>query len=169
MDHQRRIHRGVFQDPRGDHVLGALENFLGGLEHELHGAVDFLLMGFQQRCRAQEHGGVHVVAAGMHAAVVRGEGKACLLGHGQGIHIRPEEKHLPGFLPADGDGEPRFAAVQGLQAQLLQFGADEGQGVVQTEFGFRIPVQLPAGTDNPIPAALGLGNEFLGIHKIRLL
>ena len=56
-----------------------------------------------------------------------------------------------------------------LKAKLLQLGTDEGQGVLQVKFGLRIPVQLPAGTDNPFLPAPGLSNEFLGIHKICLL
>lgn len=45
--------------------------FLGRLEDEAHGAVETALT-CQQLCRAEQHGGVAVMAAGMHDARIAG-------------------------------------------------------------------------------------------------
>ena len=111
--------------------LGAAGGLLGGLEQEQHVPGQLREMGgdiFRQR---QGHGGVAVVAAGVHLpGMRRGIGHSGGFRHRQGIHVRPEGHglHLPGVkkgADAAGDG-----AGQGT-AQGLQNRADIGHGLRQ--------------------------------------
>lgn len=69
------------------------------LEHELDSAVELCCPVPEQLGRPQQHGGVHVVAAGVGTAALRGEGEPALLTHGQSVHIGPEQEHLPVGFP----------------------------------------------------------------------
>ncbi len=62
----------------------------------MHGAGKVALLAQQVR-RAQQHGGVAVVAAGVHlAGVAAGVGQAGGFGKGQGIHVGPQAHAGPG-------------------------------------------------------------------------
>ena len=77
---------------RADHELGALAVFLAGLEDDADLAVDVVGHMAQDLQRAEHHGDVAVVAAGVHAALVdAGELLAGLLGDGQGVDIRTQQ------------------------------------------------------------------------------
>jgi hypothetical protein len=73
-----------------DHGACAADAFLGGLEDEVHRAVEMPRPGEVFR-RAEEHRGVAVVAAGVHAAVVRGlVAEAVRFPDRQRIHVRAQ-------------------------------------------------------------------------------
>jgi hypothetical protein len=72
-----------------DHALRATAQpgFFGRLEHQVHRAAE-VARARQLLRRAQQHGGVAVVAAGMHhAGVAAGVGLAGGFGDGQGVHV----------------------------------------------------------------------------------
>jgi hypothetical protein len=68
-----RVHpaAGRVQHAFADHVAGAVEAFLAGLEHQDDVARQAVPVLRQQRGGAGEHGRVEVVAAGVHGAVHR--------------------------------------------------------------------------------------------------
>jgi hypothetical protein len=68
----------------------ALAPFLGGLEDEAHRAVKPSLLS-QQFGSSEQHGGVAVMAAGVHRArVLRPIVPRALFGDAQGVHVGPE-------------------------------------------------------------------------------
>ena len=70
-----------------DHAARAGAAFFGRLENQVDGAVEIAVRGQVVR-RAQQHGGVAVVAAGVHlAGVARRVGKAVDFLHGQRVHV----------------------------------------------------------------------------------
>src|SRR6476661_6365853 len=73
---------------RMSQLSAAAQCLLGGREDEVHGA--FEIAGLRQVLRgAQQHGGVAVMAAGMHLAVVGGAvGERVALLDRQRIHVR---------------------------------------------------------------------------------
>lgn len=73
---------------RADHELGALAVFLAGLENDANLAVDVIGHVAQNLQRAEHHGDMAVVTAGVHAALVdAGELLAGLLGDRQGVDV----------------------------------------------------------------------------------
>jgi hypothetical protein len=52
-----------------EHFTGAVEAFLAGLEHEDHGPPKAFRPRRKKVRRTNEHGGVHVMATGMHGPV----------------------------------------------------------------------------------------------------
>ena len=141
MDHQRGVHFGVFQKACFNHVFGALKNLLCRLEHQLDGALDPVLVLLQQSGRAQEHGGVHIVAAGVHPAVFAGKVHVRLLTDGQAVHVRPEQKHLARLLPAGQGHKSGPAAVFRRIAHVLQLFFYIGQGFSKVKFRPGHPVK----------------------------
>ena len=80
--------------------------FFSRLEHKHHRACQFLLVFSQDFGCAQEHGGVGIVATGMHYwrffALVQGLGfagvsQAGFFSHGQGIHVGAHSHHRARF------------------------------------------------------------------------
>lgn len=75
-----------------DHELGALAVFLAGLEYDADLAVNVIGHVTQNLQRAEHHGDVAVVAAGMHTAIVdAGELLAGLLGDRQGVDVGAQQ------------------------------------------------------------------------------
>ena len=78
------------EQPFLDHLARTTAAFLGRLEDEVHRAVKIAMLGQVLRCR-QQHGGVAIMAAGMHfPGVATGMGKGVELLHRQGIHVGPQ-------------------------------------------------------------------------------
>ena len=101
MEHDRGVHLRVFQQAVFQHVQRTLKNLLGRLEFQLHGAFDLVFVGLQQLCRAQHHGGVHIVAAAVHlAGQLRGKLLAGFLLQGQRVHVTAQQDGLAGALAA---------------------------------------------------------------------
>ena len=128
------------QDSCRQHGLGAGEALLVRLEHQLHRAGELLPALHQQLGRTQQHGSVHIVAAGVHTAVFRPEGQARLLLSPEGVHIRPQQDAASGVSSGDGGGQ---AAAQLLRmvSHLRQPPLDIGHRLRQNRPGLRVPVQ----------------------------
>ena len=108
MNHQGAVGLWIFQNAVCNHVLGTFKNLLCRLEHQLYGSGKLLFMGFQKLRGAKKHGGVHIMAAGVHEAVPAGKFLTAFLRDGQGIHIRPEKECFSGF--PHGGSQPRLTA-----------------------------------------------------------
>ena len=164
MDHQRRVHLGVFQQSCFDHVVRALKNLLGGLEHQLDGTLDLVLMLFQQPGGPQQHGGVQVVTAGVHPAVRTGKIHAGLLPNGQTVHVRPQQEHLPRLFAAHQCHQTCPTALHRSESHARQFAFDEGQRLLQLESRLRVPVQLPPLLQNALTQRLRLPEQSFRCH-----
>ena len=66
-----RIAGETFEQPIIQHGLRAAAAFFGGLENEMYGAGKIALL-CQQLCRAQKHGGMTIMPAGMHLSDILG-------------------------------------------------------------------------------------------------
>ena len=142
MEGRGGVHTGIFQQTVLDEELGPRAQLLAGLEHQLDPASQLGLVLLQHLRRPQEDGGVHVVAAGVHAAVGGAEGQLVLLRHPKGVHVRPEEE---GLLPLPQDHGPAAGAHRlGLQPQLGQAVPDVGRGVGQVQPHLRDLMEGPA-------------------------
>ena len=132
--------------------------FLAGLEDQAHPAVDLIPHGVQRLAGPDEHGGVSIVAAGVHDAGVLGTVGLILvpLLNGQSVHV-----------PPDADGEARFSGVHGGDngiapvffkfvgnADLVQLPPHKGGGAIQLPAQFGVHMQFP-------PDA----NQHLLIHR----
>ena len=168
MHHDGGVHIGIFEHTGVNHVLGAAENLLGGLEHELDGALNLVLMGLEQPGGAQQHGGVHIVAAGVHPAVGAGKRLAGGLLNGQGVHIGAEQNGLAGVLAAQQHHKSRLAAGNGGQAHLLQFAFDNGKRIVQVKAGLGMGMKFAAHGDHLGRKGGGLLHQLILVqhHKI---
>ncbi|MPM13852.1 hypothetical protein SDC9_60212 [bioreactor metagenome] len=144
------VHGGVFEQPVLDHGGGSLSVLLRGLKDELHRSLEVVPALREDFRRTEEHGGVGVMAAGVHVAVGGGEGKSRVLGHVEGVVVRPDAEDLSGFFPLDeGHDSPHAVPVADLvRAHFFEFLDDElfrGGGV---EADFRIGVECSPPPDD---------------------
>ena len=80
-----------FQNAALTQALGATGSLLGGLEQEQYVSGQSGEVSGHIFRQGQRHGGVAVVAAGVHLSGIRGGvGQTGALCHRQGVHIRPE-------------------------------------------------------------------------------
>ena len=87
MHAEHRIDWKLIEQALFDHHPRTAIGFFGRLEDKHHRAIEIRLCRQVLR-RAKQHGGMTVVAAGMHAAIVAGAvGKQVLFAHRQRIHI----------------------------------------------------------------------------------
>ena len=142
MEHDRSVHLGGLQQAVFQHVQRALEDLLGGLELQLDGALDLVLMLLEQLGGTQHHGGVHIVAAAVHlAGQLRGEFLAGLLLQGQSVHVAAQQDHLAGLFAARQRKHAALAAVLRGVAHFGQGFFDQSLGLGQVEPNFRVTVQ----------------------------
>ena len=126
VDGEDRVAGEFIEQPVVDHLARAAAAFFGGLEDEVHGALEVALLA-QHLGRAQQHRGVAVMATGMHAAgILRAVLEIVDLVHRQGIHVG-----------AKADGLQRVAFAQGsdhagpaepprhFQAPFRELGSDD--------------------------------------------
>ena len=142
MEHDCRIHAGVFQQAVGDHIGRTLEDLLGGLELQLDGTLDLVLVLLEQLGSTQHHCRVHIVAAAVHLA--RHLGSVIHAGfflNGQGIHIAPQQDGLAGLFAACQRNDTGLAAVLGLVAHLGQGLFHQCLGLGQIKAHLRVTVQ----------------------------
>lgn len=151
------VHMGIFQHPIFHHIPCAGQLFLGRLEHQLDGTRKGTFIFLQELCRSQQHGGVEIVAAGVHTAVLAGKGQIGLLRDGQSVDISPQQD---GFARlAQGDHHPGLAAALPFDAHGTKLAHDPFHSVVQ--------IKTYAGVRVDIPAVFGdLLLEFIGAFQI---
>ena len=117
----------------------------------------------------QQHGGMAVVAAGMHHPLGLGrEGESCLLVDRQGVDVGPQPHHGPGAAtvhPGD-HAVPSYPGPIG-NGELLQDGADETSRQLLPLREFRVPVQFPAHRHDPFQQPDLRPGAFLSAGRIR--
>ena len=139
-----------------DHAARPAAHLLGRLEQE-HVAPGQLRLPRTQRVgHADQHGGVTVVPAGVHAAVdARAEGDRRLLLQRQGVDVRAQQHRAPG--PPAGERQHRAGrrgAGQPLQAGSEEVVEERGGGAVLLEAQLRLGVQrAPQLDDALVPGA----------------
>ena len=146
------IHPGIFQTAGIHHALCAAVALFIGLEEELYIAAQFFLVGGHQLCRTQQRGGMAVVTAGVHDAVIfRSIGQAGILFDGQSVHIGTQA-----------DGLALFAAPKHTQH------AGVGDGSSFNTHGFQFPDDQRLSAVF-LPAQLGMGVDITakGDHVFR--
>jgi len=125
-----------------DHFAGATAALFGGLENQVHRTVKVAVFG-KVLGRSQQHGGVAIVAAGVHlAGMFAGVGEGVELLHGQGVHVGAQGQCAAGgtgFHDADDTGSAH-PAVDG-NAPLCQLG---GHHIRRANF---LETQLRVGMD----------------------
>ncbi len=88
------FHGKAVEEPVLDHLAGASAAFFGRLEDQVDRAIKGSLA-CQHLRGGEQHGGVPVVAAGMHlAGMLTGMGKGVEFGHGQRVHVGAQA-HAP--------------------------------------------------------------------------
>ena len=102
-------------------------------------------MGGEELCRAQQHGGVAVVAAGVHGAVLGGVGQAGVFPDGQGVDVRPEQ-HGFAWLSAHEVGHQAGVALEpgDGDAEGGKLRRDVLGGLVFTETQLRVLMKMAA-------------------------
>ena len=154
-------HSGGVEETLGDHRLGTALDLLGGLEHEDDRAGDRLPVRGEQPGGADESGRVHIVPAGVHVPVRRGEVEPRLLLHRQRIHVSAQQHRGTGACaPEHGHHRGQALPRRDLEAEageLVEDGLLRERQVV-SEFGVR--VQPAAQGDEIAEVALRLGAEI---------
>ena len=90
----------AFQNALFDHCSGAFTGFLGRLEDELHGACKGIFDFVDTLYRAQEHGVVRIVTAGVHTAILTGKWQTCVFFNRQAVDIAAQKYRLSRALAA---------------------------------------------------------------------
>ena len=135
------VQKAVFHHHPGAGAVGAL---FVGLEHQDYLALQFLFVLFQQGGGGEQHGGVAVVAAGVHDPITfRGKGQTGLLAHGQGVHVGPEQDLFPFFFADDAHNGAGADLLPG-DAHVIQGFFHQGRGLGQTAAQLRMVMDLPA-------------------------
>ena len=141
------VHVGVLHDARRhQRPCAAGHGILAGLKDELHRARKGVPHMAQGLGRAQQHGGVQVVAAGVHDALrLAGKGHAGLLVDRQRVDVGAERHALAGSLAAV--EQTHHCGGQGLldlvHAHLLQLTPDQGAGAHLLHPHLRMGVDVP--------------------------
>ena len=146
------------------HILLRLAaDLLGHLENELYGAPQLVPVGLEDAGGAQKHGGVAVVAAGVHdPGIYAAVGFARVLLDGQSVDVRPEHDGLSGLAPGDGAhaaGDPLKKLDR--DAHGFQLSLDEAGGLHLVLPQLGVGVEVTAGLDDII---LLLQCQFTDIH-----
>ena len=112
-----------------DHHAPAAEAFLARLEHQPDLSIEVLRAFGQQPCRARQHGGVPVMAAGMHPALgPRREGQAGFLCQRQRVHVAAQHHAAP--LPGGGTAPFQHGDRAGRLRAFAPFQRQAGQCVL---------------------------------------
>jgi hypothetical protein len=140
-----RVARESLEQPVVDHRLRAAEPLLGRLEHEVDGAVE-VARGGQHLGSAQQHRGVTIVAARMHASGVAG---AMLEGVGlldrQRVHVGAQADRAGRTAVAQHADHPGAAdAAMHLDAEGLEALRDQPGRAALGEAELRMGVDVAA-------------------------
>ena len=146
------VHGGILEHAVLDHGGGALPVLLGGLEEKLYGALELVPALREELRRAQEYGGMGVMAAGVHVAVGGGEGKPRVLGHVEGIVVSPDAEYLsrPASLDEGHDSPHAVSMADFVHAYFFEFVDDEFLSDGGVEAYFRGGVESAPPLDDPV-------------------
>ncbi|MNI26820.1 hypothetical protein D3C73_805370 [compost metagenome] len=138
------FHRKALEQAVVDHALGAAAAFFSRLEDHIYRARVIAMLGQVLR-RGQQHGGVAVVAAGVHLAfVLAGVREAVDLLHGQRVHVGAQaHRAVTGQLAAnDADHARATQAAINLDAPFFKLGRHDvgGAEFFEGQFGMRVDV-----------------------------
>ncbi|MDT4798574.1 hypothetical protein FQZ97_312070 [compost metagenome] len=133
------------QQAIGEHGLGAALAFLGRLEDQVEGALE-IAGGRQVARRAQQHGGMAIVAAGVHApGVATAVGDARGFDDGQGIHVGAQAQGAAGIAIAQhADHAGAADTAVDFIAPFIQQTGHQGGGALFFETEFRVGVDVLA-------------------------
>ena len=152
------LHRELLEQPVLDHLAGTAAAFFGRLEDQVDGAVEIAVLG-QMLGRRQQHGGVAVMAAGVHLARMdAGMGELVVLGHRQGVDVGTQaHRALAGAVLDDPDDAGLAQPPVYRNAPVGQLLGNQLRGAVllETQLGMGVNV-TPEGGD-----ALGIGKDRL--------
>ncbi|MNL02319.1 hypothetical protein D3C87_1228200 [compost metagenome] len=143
---EQRIAGETFEQAIGEHRFGATLAFFGRLENQGQGAVE--LTGCRQiTCGAQQHGGVTVMPASVHAslmlAAVRGAG---IFDDRQCVHVRPNPEFARAAAVAqDTDHASLADAGMHLVAPRFEGSGHQCRGAVFLEAEFGVGMDVLAG------------------------
>ena len=159
----------TLHQPVPDHLAPAAAAFLGGLEDHHGGAVEIPRLG-QVFGGAQKHGGMAVMAAGMHLARhFRRIGQPGLFDDRQRVHVGAQADHPALAVAAPPDHADNAGAADPfhhlIAAEVAQKGGDLRGGAMHLEEKFRVFVEIAApGGD----FGLQLGKAVLDGHRLLL-
>ncbi len=159
MKRDDRVDWRVFKDTAVDHLRGAVEGLLGGLEEEFHRPRKFLPVLLQNLCRGEKDGGMSVVAAGMHNAfVLRRVRRAGRFLDREGVDVRPKtyRRRLPRSRPfrgpADDSEDARLDGERDhFDSRRLQLTFDKRGGCMFIEPDLRVPMHKMPCIDHVLP------------------
>ena len=159
------IHLGILAAALLHHALAAAHGLLRRLEEELDRAGKLLLHLLAETAQAEKDGGVNIVAAGVHDAVVeRAVVPALVLLERKRVDVAPDAHHIAGlFAPDDGQNAGVGAGLV-LDAPGVQVGADAFLRLLLVSAQLGVPVQIPADGDHFIG---DLVDACLQIHIFR--
>ena len=142
---EHRLHREALEEAVGDHRRRAALALLGGLEDQVDRAVEVAPRG-ERLGRAEQHGGVAVVAAGVHAAVHgRFVRELVALGDRQRVHVGAQADRAQAAAAAHhADHAGAADAAVGLDAERLKVARDQLGGAVLLEGELGVGVDVAA-------------------------
>ncbi len=145
---KHRLHREFVKQTVLDHLARAAATFFSGLKDEVHGAIKISVFRQVLGCR-QQHGGVAVMAAGVHlAGMLAGVAESVELLHRQRIHVGAQANGTRRGTALDDAHNTRgaHAAVQ-RNAPPGQLAGHQvsGAGLFKTQLGVGVNVAAKAG------------------------
>ena len=160
MQAEHRLHRKLLEQAVFDHHGGTAFRFLRWLENEHHRAVEIGLRR-QMPCRTEQHGGMPVVAAGVHLAglfrVVRKFIQFC---QRQGVHVRPQADHARRVTCLEYAHHAGFRqAAMHFQTVAFQFARHDVGGARFLKGQLRMRVQIAAQGGQFVDESVGGGRH----------
>jgi len=142
--------------------------FLAGLEHQFYGAFPLVFQLIQYFGGAQEHRGMHIMAAGMHDAIVlRLIINLVFFFNGEGVHIGPEGNGtLAGIIAFDKPyhaGSSHYFKGDTHAGQLL---LNEGGGIEFLVTEFRVGMEMTTDSDKIGGILFGQLPDLVPEHKL---
>ena len=157
------VHVGVLAAAFLHHTVAAANGLLSGLEEQLDGAGQLFAHVLAQLGNAQQDGGVDVVAAGVHDAVVLGAIiTGTILLQGQGVDVGAQAHHVAGLAAADDTHDAGVSAGLVLDAPLGQQSRDALLGLQLLGAQLGILMQFPANGNHFFGNGFDVGIDF---HK----
>jgi hypothetical protein len=148
VDREHRVAGEFLEQAVLDHRLAAATAFLRGLEDEVHGALEVAALA-QHLGRAEQHRGVAIMAAGMHAArVLRAMLEIVPLVHRQAVHVGSQANSFQRVALAQGSDQAGLAQpARHLEAPFGELGGDDvgGARLLVGELGMGVDVATDVG------------------------